>query len=217
MPHNKLKEMDSVDNEDSSATSYSASFGSIRQVNEEGSPYISPFESIRRVSEEGGEYWSARDLAKILGYVKWEKFRNAIQRAEEACKNSGQLVDDHFLQVGKMINLGKGAQREVEDMHLSRYACYLLIQNADPSKEIVALGQTYFAIQTHRQEQADELAALSENQKRLYLRGQLSDHNRQLAEAASQAGVIKPLDFAIFQDHGYMGLYGGLRAKEIHK
>lgn len=187
-------------------------------VNDEGSAgsYVSPFESIRRVNDEGFEYWSARDLAKILGYAKWEKFRNAIQRAEEACRNSNQPVEDHFLHLGKMINLGKGAQREVEDVHLSRYACYLLIQNADPSKEIVALGQTYFAIQTRRQEQADALAGLSEDQKRLYLRGQLSDHNRQLAEAASMAGVVRQTDFAIFQDHGYMGLYGGLRAKDIH-
>jgi DNA-damage-inducible protein D len=216
MPHNKLKEIDAMDHEDSSATPYHSSFGSMRRVNEDGSPYISPFESIRRVNEEGLEYWSARDLAKILGYARWDKFRSSIQKAEIACENSGQLIQNHFSHVGNMVDIGSGARREIEDVHLSRYACYLVIQNADPSKEIVALGQTYFAIQTHRQEQADELTALSENQRRLYLRGQLTDHNRQLAEAASQAGVIKPLDFAIFQDHGYMGLYGGLRAKEIH-
>lgn len=115
-----------------------------------------------------------------------------------------------------MIDIAKGAKREIDDYHLSRYACYLIVQNADPAKPIVALGQTYFAVQTRRQEQTDELAALSEDQRRLYLRGQLTDHNRQLAEAASHAGVIKPLDFAIFQDHGYMGLYGGLRTKDIH-
>ncbi|HVB75078.1 MAG TPA: DNA damage-inducible protein D [Ktedonobacteraceae bacterium] len=186
--------------------------------NEEDStiPDISPFESIRKVNEDGFEYWSARDLAKILGYTEFRKFNNAIQKAEAACENSGQQVADHFAHLGGMVNIGSGAKRKVEDVHLSRYACYLLIQNSDPSKEIVALGQTYFAVQTRRQERADELAALSEDQRRLYLRGQLTDHNRQLAEAASHAGVVKPLDFAIFQDHGYMGLYGGLRTKDIH-
>ncbi len=179
-------------------------------------PGISPFESIRRVNEEGFEYWSARDLAKILGYTEYGKFTNAIQKAEAACENSGQKITDHFAHVSEMVSIGSKAKRRVEDVHLSRYACYLLVQNADPSKDIVALGQTYFAIQTRRQEQADELAALSEDQRRIYLRGQLTDHNRQLAEAASHAGVIKPLDFAIFQDHGYMGLYGGLRTKDIH-
>ncbi len=180
------------------------------------SAYVSPFESIRKVGEEGIEYWSARDLAKILGYAKWEKFNNAIQRAEEACQNSGQSVEDHFLHLGKMVGIGSGAQRKVNDVHLSRYACYLLIQNSDPSKPIVALGQTYFAVQTRRQEQADELAGLNEKQRRLFLREQLSDHNRQLAETASHAGVVRPTDFAVFQDHGYSGLYGGLKARDIH-
>ncbi len=179
-------------------------------------PHLSPFESIRRVTEEGNEYWSARDLAKILGYTEFRKFSNAIQKAETACENSGQAISDHFAHVSEMVGIGSGAQRKIGNVHLSRYACYLLVQNADPSKEIVALGQTYFAIQTRRQEQADELAGLTEKQKRLYLRDQLSDHNRQLAEVASQAGVVKPADFALFQDHGYMGLYGGLRARDIH-
>lgn len=179
-------------------------------------PHVSPFEVIRRESEDGGEYWSARDLARILNYTEYGKFRNAIQKAEEACQNSGEAVSDHFAHVSEMIETGKGAKRKVEDVRLSRYACYLIVQNADPSKPIVALGQTYFAVQTRRQEIADELAGLTEDQRRLYLRGQLADHNRQLAEAASQAGVIKPIDFAVFQDHGYMGLYGGLKARDIH-
>jgi DNA-damage-inducible protein D len=181
-----------------------------------GTPHLSPFESIRRVNEEGNEYWSARDLSKILGYTEFRKFNNAINKAETACENSGQAISDHFAHVSEMVGIGSGAKRKIEDVHLSRYACYLLVQNADPSKEIVAMGQTYFAIQTRRQEQADELAGLTEEQKRLYLRNQLSDHNRQLTETASQAGVIKPSDFAVFQDHGYMGLYGGLRARDIH-
>jgi DNA-damage-inducible protein D len=177
----------------------------------------SPFERIRQESEDGIEYWSARELGEVLGYkTNYRNFKKAINRAIIACENSGQEVDDHFAQVRKMIRVGKGAQREVEDMHLSRYACYLIVQNADPGKEVVALGQTYFAVQTRRQEEADEIADLSEEQKRLYLRGELANHNRQLAEAANLAGVVQGMDFAIFQDHGYMGLYGGLRAREIH-
>jgi DNA-damage-inducible protein D len=118
-----------------------------------------------------------------------------------------------------LITAGKGAKRKVKDYQLSRYACYLIIQNADPEKEIVALGQTYFAVQTRRQEIADAevLAGLNEDQRRLYLRGQLADHNRNLSEAANQAGVLTAQDFAIFHDHGYMGLYGGLRSQDIHE
>ncbi len=179
-------------------------------------PHVSPFEAIRRESEDGSEYWSARDLAKILSYALWQKFRNVIEKAEEACENSGQAVSDHFIQVDKMIEVGKRAKRRIEDFHLSRYACYLLIQNADPSKPIVALGQTYFTVQTRRQELADELAGLPEDQLRLIRRSQMSVHNSQLAEAAQGAGVIESIDFAIFQDHGYQGLYGGLKAQDIH-
>lgn len=165
--------------------------------------HLTPFESIRKMDEDGIEYWSARDLAETLGYERWENFQNAIQKAQMACANSGHDVMDHFRDVTKMIEAGKGARRRIQDFELSRYACYLIVQNADPSKEIVALGQTYFAIQTRRQEEADLLAGFTEDQKRLYLRGQLSDHNRHLAEAASQVGVISAKDFAIFQDHGY--------------
>ena len=178
--------------------------------------HASPFEEIREEAEDGSEYWSARDLAKILGYARWDKFKNAIERAEEACQNSGQAVGDHFSHVGKMIDLGKGAKRNVDNVLLSRYACYLLIQNADPAKPIVALGQTYFAVQTRRQELADELIALPEDQLRLLRRSQMNIYNTQLAQAAQLAGVIEPLDFAIFTDHGYKGLYGGLGAKDIH-
>jgi len=181
------------------------------------SSHTSPFEAIRRVNEEGIEYWTARDLARVLGYAtNYRNFKNAISKAEIACVNSGQSVTDHFAHVRNMVDIGSGAKRKVEDVQISRYGCYLIIQNADPTKEIVALGQTYFAVQTRRQEQADEMVALSEDQRRLYLRSQLSDNNRQLSEAASEAGVVKSMDFAIFQDHGYMGLYGGLRAKDIH-
>jgi DNA-damage-inducible protein D len=137
-------------------------------------PHTSPFEAIRKEAEDGSEYWNARELAKILGYARWDKFKNAIERAEEACQNSRQAVGDHFSHVGKMIDLGKGAKRNVDEVFLSRYACYLIVQNADPSKPIVALGQTYFAVQTRRQELADELAALPEDQLRLLRRSQMN-------------------------------------------
>lgn len=179
--------------------------------------HVSPFEAIRKVSENGREYWSARDLAKILGYAtNYRNFKPAIDKAKEACQHSGQAVSDHFADVRNMIKVGKGAKRKVDDVHLSRYACYLIVQNADPTKPIVALGQTYFAVQTRRQELADELAALPEDQKRLILRSEMTIFNGQLAETAQKAGVVAPLDFAIFQDHGYMGLYGGLKAADIH-
>lgn len=174
------------------------------------------FAQIRRESEDGYEYWSARELARALGYGDYRNFLKVVAKARVACENSGYLVEDHFVDTTDMIPTGKGARRKVADIHLSRYACYLIVQNADPSKEIVALGQTYFAVQTQRQEETDEIAGLTEAQKRLYLRVQLSTHNRQLADAANRAGVIMPVDFAIFQDHGYMGLYGDLKSREIH-
>src|SRR6266851_7261626 len=178
--------------------------------------HISPFEVIRRVSDNGIEYWSARDLYKLLGYSSWQKFQFALDQAKKACENSGQAVSEHFNLQVKMVQLGFGGQRKTEDHHLSRYACYLIIQNADSSKPIVALGQTYFAVQTRRQELADELAALPEDQLRLLRRAQMTIYNSQLAGAAQISGIVESIDFAIFQDHGYMGLYGGLRAKDIN-
>jgi DNA-damage-inducible protein D len=179
--------------------------------------HTSPFDAIRHTTDDGHEYWSARDLAKLLGYAKWDKFQKVIAQAEKACEQSGQVGTDHFLQVGNMVNIGSGAQRRKTDYHLSRYACYLIVQNADPSKPIVALGQTYFAVQTRRQELADqlELETLPEDQKRLIYRSQMTIFNTRLAEAAQQAGVIEPFDFALFQDHGYRGLYGGETAAMI--
>lgn len=181
------------------------------------STHVSPFEAIKRVDPEGHEYWSARDLAKLLDYASWQRFYGVVERAEIACANSDQRVSDHFEHARKTIEHGKGGRRKVDDVHLSRYACYLLIQNADPSKEIVALGQTYFAVQTRRQERADELAGLTEGQKRLFLRGQVSESNLKLATAARDAGVILARDFGVFQDHGYRGLYGGLGERDIHQ
>lgn len=178
----------------------------------------SVFENVKRSDEYGNEYWSGRKFQTILQYSTWEKFLNVIEKAKEACSNSGHTINDHFHHMVKMVSIGSGAQREIEDIFLSRYACYLIIQNADPSKEIVALGQTYFAVQTRKQElieQAD-FRNLNENKKRLLLRDEMRNHNKQLADAAKNAGVIQPLDYAIFQDHGYKGLYGGLGAKDIH-
>lgn len=175
------------------------------------------FEQIKKVNEIGQEYWSARELYKVLEYIKWDKFLNVIEKAKEACKNSGQEPNDHFPRVEKLIDLPKSAKRDIGDIHLTRYACYLIIQNADPSKEVVALGQTYFAIQTRKQEvleQAFEQLG-SEDDKRLFLRREMAEHNKKLADAAKDAGVIKPWEYAVFQNHGYMGLYNGLGAKEI--
>jgi DNA-damage-inducible protein D len=177
-----------------------------------GSP--SPFESIRRVSAAGNESWSSREIAKVLGYSDYRNFERVMEDARTACFNSGQSVADHFVDVTDMVTIGSGANRPVKTVMLSRYACYLAIQNADPGKEIVAQGQTYFATQTRRQELNDEEM---EEQRRLTIRGELRQHNSSLAEAARDAGVIEPRDYAIFQNHGYMGLYGGLGAQDIHR
>lgn len=172
------------------------------------------------LNEFGQEYWSARAFYKILDYQRWDGFINVIDKAKEACINSGQNEFDHFRRVTKMVEIGSGSQRDIGDLQLSRYACYLIVQNADPSKKVVALGQTYFAIQTRKQEiqQTEEYQHLkSDDEKRLFLRIEMKKHNIQLASAAKEAGVIETFDYAIFQDHGYKGLYGGLGAKDIHQ
>jgi len=178
------------------------------------------FEQIKQTDENGNEYWMARQLAKALEYTDFRNFSSVIAKAIEACKNSGQPVENHLVGFNEMVAIGSGAEREMQSYKLSRYACYLIVQNADPSKEVVALGQTYFAVQTRLQEirQMDEYNRLStEDEKRLFLRNEMAKHNSQLAAAAKDAGVIEPLDYAIFQNHGYMGLYGGLDAKAIHQ
>ncbi len=179
----------------------------------------SPFEQIKRIDPDENEYWSARDLMPLLEYSSWQKFKNVLLKAQIACENSGNESSDHFIRAVKMVTIGSDAKREAEDMHLSRYACYLVVQNADPAKDVVALGQTYFAVQTRRQEVANETetAALTENQRRLLLRQKVKQQNTDLASAARGAGVITGVDFAVFQDHGYKGLYNGLGAKEIHR
>lgn len=174
---------------------------------------LSPFERIRRSTPTGNEFWSSRDFATILGYTDYRNFESVIEKARTACFNSGQRVEDHFVEITEMIEIGKGGHRAIRTVMMSRYACYLVIQNADPSKEIVAKGQTYFAVQTRRQEMTDQQL---EDERRLMLRSELRNHNAQLAEAAKQAGIIEPIDYAIFQNHGYAGLYGGLVVKDIH-
>jgi DNA-damage-inducible protein D len=179
----------------------------------------SVFEKLKQTDETGNEFWSARDMARILEYSEYRHFLGVIEKAREACKNSGNQIGDHFEDILDMIVIGKGGRRQVENVKLSRYACYLIVQNADPSKEIVAIGQTYFAVQTRLQEisKMQEYTRLTdEKEKRLFLRNELKKHNLHLAEAAKDAGVIEPIDYAIFQNHGYMGLYGGLDAKAIH-
>lgn len=176
------------------------------------------FEGIRQFNAEVNEYWTARQLARVLEYSEYRHFLPVIERAREACRNSGHPEADHFEDVLDMVEIGSGARRQVADIHLSRYACYLIVQNGDPAKPVIANGQTYFALQTRRQELRDDetFARLSEDEKRLAIRNELAAHNKHLAAAAKDAGVETPLDYAIFQDHGYKGLYGGRGAKDIH-
>ena len=176
------------------------------------------FEDIRHAGPDGTEYWIARELATVLDYAQYRNFLPVVEKAKEACQLSGQAVADHFADVRKMVDIGSGAQRPVEDIQLSRYACYLVVQNGDPSKPIIAQGQTYFALQTRRQELSDaaRFIELSEDERRLAIRNDLAEHNKALSSAAKGAGVETPLDYAVFQDHGYKGLYGGLGAKDIH-
>ena len=177
------------------------------------------FEQIKHIDENGDEFWMARQLAKVLDYTDFRNFVGVISKAVEACNKSGQQVKDHIVEANEMVSIGSGAEREMPSFRLRRYMCYLIVQNADPSKEVVAWGQTYFAVQTRLQEiqQLEDFNRLStEEEKRLFLRTEMAKHNTQLAAAAKDAGVIEPVDYAIFQNHGYKGLYGGLDAKGIH-
>ena len=174
------------------------------------------YESIKHVNEYGEEYWLARELQPVLEYAQWRRFSDAIERAKLACKNSGFAVEDHFADVGKMVDIGSGAEREIDDVMLSRYACYLIVMNGDPRKEVIAIGQSYFAVKTRQQELIDNYEQMTEDQKRLAIRNEMIAHNKSLAEAAQMAGIADQREYAIFQNKGYQGLYGGLGAKEIH-
>jgi DNA-damage-inducible protein D len=181
---------------------------------------LSVFEQIKQIDEDGNEFWMARQLSKLLDYSDFRNFIGVIEKSIEACKNSGHNHLDHLVEANEVVSVGSGATHTYPSYKLSRYACYLIVQNADPSKEVVALGQTYFAVQTRLQEiqQMDEYNQLSsEEERRLFLRNEMSKHNTYLAAAAKNAGVQDGLDYAIFQNHGYAGLYGGLDAKGIHK
>jgi len=174
------------------------------------------FESIKKINEFGSEFWMARQLAKILNYRDFRNFQKVIEKAKIACKNSGEDISDHIGETTEMVEIGSGASREMNSYALSRYACYLIVQNSDPAKEIIANAQTYFTIQTRKQELQEQFDQLSEDKKRLAIRNELKDHNKQLADAAKDAGVETNTDYAIFQNYGYMGLYGGLKAADIH-
>ena len=174
------------------------------------------FENIKQIRADGTEFWSARELAPALEYTKWENFQNVIKRAMIACENSGHSVEDDFPEVRKIVDAGI-TSKPVKDYELTRYACYLIVQNGDPRKEVIALGQTYFAIQTYRQEVADHFNELDEDRRRLIVGGDIKQWNQMLAETAHSAGVITNEEFAIFQNAGYMGLYGGLDVDDIHK
>lgn len=182
----------------------------LTQYNEE------TFESIKRVNDYGQEFWYARDLQHVLGYAEWRNFCGVIDKAKIACKNSQNPVEECFVDVNKTSPMPNGGTKDIDDIMLSRYACYLIVQNGDPRKEIIAVGQTYFAVKTRQRELIDNYDELSEDQKRLAIRREMKEHNKSLAEAAQMAGVIESRDYAIFQNMGYQGLYGGLGAKEIH-
>ncbi|MCM1329080.1 MAG: DNA damage-inducible protein D [Ruminococcus sp.] len=175
------------------------------------------FENIKHISEDGSEFWYARELQTALEYSEWRNFKKVIEKAKISCENSANDVKSHFVEVNKMVNIGSMTNREIEDLKLSRYACYLIVQNGDPQKEAIALGQTYFAVKTRQQELAENFRELTENQKRLAIRNEITEHNKSLAEAAKNAGVETEKDYAVFQNKGYQGLYGGLGAKEIHE
>jgi len=181
---------------------------------------LARLEAAAQADDEGNEYWFARDLQTILDYKEWRNFLEVIEKAKIACNQAGYRAEHHFGDVNKMVSIGSGAGRAVEDIALSRYACYLIAQNGDSRKQSIAFAQTYFAVQARRQELRDKEEAdlpLSEDEKRVLLRGEIKEHNKKLAGAAKSAGVQQGMEFAIFQTHGYKGLYGGLDVPGIRK
>lgn len=173
------------------------------------------FENIKHIDEFGNEYWLARELMVALKYTRWSNFEKVIEKAKLACQLSENIVVDHFVDVSKMVSIGSNAQRKQDDYELSRYACYLIVQNADPRKKVVAYGQTYFAIQTRRQEITEEyFNSLNENKKRLITREQTISKNKTLYKTAKDSGVE---NYGKFTNYGYQGLYGGENAKQIAK
>ncbi|OWV20944.1 DNA damage-inducible protein D [Fibrobacter sp. UWB3] len=175
------------------------------------------FENIKHVDENGNEFWFARELQKALEYTEYGKFLPVIEKAIEACRKTGFDEGNHFAHVSEMVRIGSGAERKMDSYKLSRYACYLIVMNGDPRKEVIALGQTYFAVKTRQKELSDEVAQLSEDEKRLAIRDEVTIRNKFLASSAKAAGVETPVDYAVFQNRGYQGLYNGLGMKDIHK
>ena len=173
------------------------------------------FESIRHINEYGEEFWYARELQPALEYTEWRNFKKVIDKAMLACETSENAVLDHFVDVNKMVGIGSDAERSINDMALSRYACYLIVQNGDPRKKVIAFGQTYFAVKTRQQELIENFDTLDEDTKRLEIRKEMIEHNKLLVAAAKDAGVETQKDYAIFQNAGYKGLYGGLTAGDI--
>ena len=173
------------------------------------------FEDIKHIDENGIEYWYARELQKVLDYKEWRKFEGVIQRAQEACKNSNVNIEDHFVGADKMVQIGSGAERKQKDYKLTRYACYLIAQNGDTRKKVIALAQTYFAIQTRKQEISEkEYSLLTEDEKRFYQRDLTRKGNYSLNQTAKNAGVK---NFDKFHNSGYKGLYNGETADDIAK
>lgn len=173
------------------------------------------FDSVKHETETGEEFWYARELQVALEYTEWRNFSKVIERAKNSCQNSGNTISDHFVEVNKIVKAG-ATTKDIGDIELSRYACYLIVQNGDSRKKVIALGQTYFAVKTRQQELIENFDNLTEEKKRLAIRGEMISHNKSLAEAAKMAGISDPRDYAIFQNKGYKGLYGGLGVKEIH-
>lgn len=174
------------------------------------------FEEIKHVDEYGNEFWYARELQHVLEYKEWRNFKKVIEKAKEACQQARNVEIYDFVEVNKIVSAG-AFDKPIEDLKLSRYACYLIVMNGNPAKEVISLGQTYFAVQTRRQELQDNFDQLTEDQRRLAIRGELAEHNKSLVEAAHQAGVETPREFSVFQNKGYQGLYGGLGQSDIHK
>lgn len=168
------------------------------------------FEKSRKLDQQYQEYWTARQLSRDLDYSEYRNFLSVIEKAKASCINSGHDSEDHFIPFNETIKLGSTATRQIDNIRLSRYACYLIVQNADPHKQIVALGQNYFASQTRKQEIAEQN---SEDNKRVQLRNEMKTHNKNLASAASRAGVT---DYRQFTEAGYAGLYGGMKSADIH-
>lgn len=170
------------------------------------------FEDIKHIDQNGQEFWYGRDLQIVLEYSDWRNFNNVIDKAKIACENVGNVIVEHFVDVNKSISSGYNTERVIADFKLSRYACYLIVQNGDPRKEVIALGQTYFAIKTRQQELVENFNQLDEDKKRLAIRQEMKHHNKSLAESAKMSGVT---NYGIFQNSGYKGLYGGMTKQNI--